>query len=173
MLIIPRVYRINIFPIKKKISTKFYLYLLRKIVRFFPIDITISISEGRNKQNLSRFIFKGYHTRIIEKPGISRRKRNTLNIFWRHLSTFSLRLFHRRIFTTQDRFSREIIEASIWNVATGRYSAPKNGPLVYLPSWPLVAGYFASECKVLRRCYATRWQQSRIRGALTFAELVH
>lgn len=128
MLIIPRVYRINIFPIKKKISTKFYLYLLRKIVRFFPIDITISISEGRNKQNLSRFIFKGYHTRIIdEKPGISRRKRNTLNIFWRHLSTFSLRLFHRRIFTTQDRFSREIIEASIWNVATGRYSAPKNG----------------------------------------------
>lgn len=67
---------------KKKISTKFYLYFLRKIVRFFPNDIIISISEGRNKENLSQFIFKGNHIRIIdEKPGISRRKRNTLNIF--------------------------------------------------------------------------------------------
>lgn len=67
---------------KKKNINEILFKFSTKNCSFFLNDIIISISEGRNKENLSQFIFKGYHIRIIdEKPGISRRKRNTLNIF--------------------------------------------------------------------------------------------
>lgn len=108
---------------------------------FSPNDITISISERRNKEKLSRFIFKGHRTRIIdEKAGISRRKRNIeLNIYFNDIYlSFSLCLFHRRIFDD----TRSIFAENNWSIDLKRRNrtilGPKNGPLVYLPSWPVV-----------------------------------